>query len=386
MIPLRCFDVPVRRFVVGALALLATLPAAATPASQKPPKPDPKKPVVERKQAAPRLEPFLGTLAEAKAHARERNAPLIVHLVLDGEQDNDNYRTKVLPDTDLVAASVRAVVIVANNGTHAKKTRDEVQPDGTTAKREVCTAFDTPTCGAHQRCWDDLYRDYHDDEGGLRCPQTIVLAPDGKLAWRSEAGHVPDVGVLIEELQKAIDTAGPGVTDAQLVQVRKLADEGGALMAAQSWPAAIQTWNALLAITPKGSWATPALEGLPVAQKALAAEVERLAALLVPGTAAQGFQGLQALAKACAGLPLEKDLAARLKKAETDKSIAAEIAAWKLGVEADALLGEAQKFADAGDEKKARATARKLMAKRYAGTSAAETARKLWPEVAAETK
>jgi hypothetical protein len=56
----------------------------------------------------------------------------------------------------------------------------------------------------------------------------------------------------------------------------------------------------------------------------------------------------------------------------------------RIGLEADALLGEAQKFADAGDEKKARSAARKLFAKRYDGTAAAKRARTLWPDVAAE--
>ena len=384
MSPSRRLAASLRPLAVIAVALLAAASGGSTFAVQKPPKPDAKKPAPAPKTAAPRLTPFAGTLAEAKAHARERNAPLFVHIVLDEESDNENFRTKVLPDPDLVAASERAVVIVANNGTHAKKSIDEVQPGGTTVKRDVCSAFGTPTCGVHQKCWDDLYRDFHDDDGGLRCPQSIVIAPDGKVAWRSEAGHVPDIGVLVEELQKVIDVAGPAVTDAQLVEVRKLAEDGKASMAARAWPDAIRTWNALLAITPKGSWAAPALEALPTAQKELAAEIERLAGLLVPGTAAQGFAGLQSLAKACAGLPVEKDLAARLKKAETEKSIAPEIAAWKLGVEADALLAEAQKFADAGDAAKARATARKLLAKRFAGTAAAETARKLWPEIANE--
>lgn len=195
---------------------------------------------------------------------------------------------------------------------------------------------------------------------------------------------MPDTGSMIEELQKVIDTAGPGVTEVQLVQVLELTGEGRALMDAKTWPEAIRTWNALLVITQKTAWAKTANDELVVAQKALATEIERLAALLVPGTAAQGYQGLVALQKTCAGLPLEKELAARVKKAEGDKLIGPEIAVWKLGAEADALLSEAQKHADAGDEKKARATARKLLTKRYAGTPAAETARKLWPEIVDE--
>ncbi|MBK7876529.1 MAG: hypothetical protein IPJ77_12400 [Planctomycetes bacterium] len=376
-----------RRTRVGTVLLLGLLCLCAAPALalQKPPKDKDKKDPPKKEAAAPvRLEPFLGTYSDAKALAKERNVPLIVHIVLEGEQANDQYREKVLPNKELVAASANAVVIVANNGTHPKKSVEEPQPDGTKVRKELCSLYSTPNCGAHQRCWDDLYRELHEADGSLRCPQTLVIAPDGEVALRVNTGNPPEPDQLVGALQEVVLKAGPGLTDAQLAEVQKLSAEGTTLSDSKSWPDAVRTWQRLLAIAPKGRYAELAHQALPAALKGLSADFERLAALLVPGQAAEGYRRLLEFQKGCTGLAIEKDVVARLRKAEADKTIAAEIAAWKLDVEAAAILAEAQKAADAGDEKKAQRTVRKLFTKKYASTSACATARKLWPEIAAE--
>ncbi|MFO1010268.1 MAG: hypothetical protein U1F29_09435 [Planctomycetota bacterium] len=366
--------------VLAVLLLLAPAIALQKPPKDKEKKEPPKKEAVQ----ATRLEPFLGTYDQAKALAKERNVPLLVHVVLEGEQANDQYRDKLLPNKELVAASANAVVVVANNGTHPKKAIEETEPDGTKVRKEVCSLYGTPNCGAHQRCWDDLYRELHEPDGSLRCPQTLVIAPDGELTLRVNTGNPPEAEQLIGALQEVVAKHGPGLTEAQLVEVKKLLDEGQALVDAKSWPDAVRTWQRVLVLTPKGRYADLANQALPAAQKGLGAEFERLSALLVPGKAAEGYRLLAEFQKACAGLAIEKDVVARLRKAESDKATKDEIAAWRLDVEATAILTEAQKAADGGDEKKAARTVRKLFTKKYATTSAAATARKLWPEVAAE--
>lgn len=369
---------------VFALGLVLFAGASAF-ALQKPPKEkDKKEPPKKEAVKAPESKPFLGTYEQAKTLAKERNVPLLVHIVLEGEQANDDYRNKVLPDKELLAASANAVVVVANNGTHAKKAVEETEADGTKTRKEVCALYGTPTCGAHQRCWDDLYRELHEADGSMRCPQTLVIAPGGEVALRVNTGNPPAPDELIGALQEVVAKAGPGLSEAQLAEVKKLIEEGAALADARSWPDAQRAWTRLLAIAPKGPWAEHANAALPAVQKGLAAELERLAALLVPGKAAEGYRQLVAYQKACAGLAIEKEIAVRLKKAETDKATKDEIAAWKLEVEASAILSDAQKAADSGDERKAQRTVRKLFAKRFSATAAAETARKLWPEIAAE--
>jgi len=56
----------------------------------------------------------------------------------------------------------------------------------------------------------------------------------------------------------------------------------------------------------------------------------------------------------------------------------------KLEAEAEALLRTAQEQADAKKDKELEKTVRKLLGKRYAATPAAQSARTLWPEWAAD--
>lgn len=369
---------PVPLPIAGALLLLAVV---APVAAQKPPKKEPPKKEAPKE---PVLAPWLGSYEAAKARAKERSVALLLHVVLEGEQANDDYRDKVLPDKELIVASAGAVVILANNGTHAKKQVEEIQPDGTKTQKEVCALYGTPNCGAHQQTWDDIYREFHEEDGALRCPQTILFGPDGAIALRVNDGNPPPADTITGALQEVVLKFGPGLSEAALAEAKKLLADGTGLMEAQSWPDAQRAWQKLAVLAPKTKFAEEAQRCLPVVEKALAAELERRAALLVPGKAAVGYKLLVELQRAVVGLPIEKAVAERIKKAETDKALKDEIAAYKVEVEATAILTDAQKAADAGEEKKARQAARKLFSKRLRGTEASATARKLWPDVAAE--
>lgn len=353
---------------------------AAAPA-QKPPKAG-----KDAKNAPPPLVPFLGRLEAARERARARNVPILVHVVLDGETASDEYKKRILPDADVLraAAAANAIVIVTNNGTHAKKQID-VTVDGVTEKRTVCSAFPMfAQCGEHQITWDEVYRELHGPEGDMRCPQAAVFAPDGTLAAREDTGDVPTPTAIATAVQTVAAKAGPGLSEAQWTEVTKLLESGRALVESKSWPDAWKCFTGVLALAPKGRWADEANAALPKTVEGMKAELERITADLVPGKAVAAYQALTAYAKATAGTPIEKDCVARLKKADADKAIASELAAWRLSVEADALLNEARDAYDAKDAKKGERAVRKLLGKRFAATAAAATARKLWPEIASE--
>jgi hypothetical protein len=163
-----------------------------------------------------------------------------------------------------------------------------------------------------------------------------------------------------------------------------LQNEGRVLIESKSWPDAVRTWQKVLSIAPRGTWGEDGQKQLSAAQEALAGEVDRVSKLLVPGHAADGYKQLGELDKQCAGLPIDKDIKTRLAKAEAAKDIRAEIATYKLGLEADALLREAQSFLDQKQDKKGEHAARRLLAKRFASTEAAAKARELWPDWAKE--
>lgn len=328
-----------------------------------------KKPPVE----TPKLTPHLGDLDSAKAQAKERNAPVLIHMVLDGEADNDSYREKVLKDVELVKASAGTVLVIANNGTHAKK-----EVDGKKAC-EVYPMFDS--CGKHQQNWDALYGLYKEDSGDLRCPQVILLLPDGKEHMRWHDGTVPAAEDVRGSLAEAVKISGPSLTAEQLETVKKLAAEGRTAVAAADAVAAWKAWSGVLQLTSKGQWATEATKGRDAAWSALQLRVQALYADLVPGKVVAAVEALQVLAKELTGTALEKEIQQRLKKAETHKDLKEELAKARLEAEASTILKEAETAADLGDDKKAEKAARRLFAKKYRSTGAARVGKERWPDL-----
>jgi hypothetical protein len=358
------------------IAPLAALAAfAAPPAAQK-------KPPME----APSLVPHIGDLDSARALAKERNAPFLIHMVLDGESDNDSYRDNLLVDAELVKLSVQAVVVVANNGTHKKKSIEikSAEKDGKPTKKEVCEAYPMyDSCAKHQRNWNELYGLYKEDSGDLRCPQAILYLPDGKQHQRWHDGTVPAADDLRGALLEAIKLAGPGLTLEQLEAVKKLASDARAAESSDD-VATWRAWSAVLAISARGKWADEAIAGRDAAFARIQARVKELQAQLAPGTVVAASRALRLLVKELAGTPLEKEILQSLKKAEAQKELKEELAKARLEEEADLLLKEAETAADLGDQKKAEKAARKLFAKRYRETGAARVGRERWPDLARE--
>lgn len=368
-----------------ALLLLAfLLVAAAEPAQKGKDKEKKGGPPAKAAAVVPPLLPWKGKLADAKVAAKERNVPILVHVILEGEEQNDEYREKILIDPDLLKRSVGALVIVANNGLHDRKKIDVVV-DGEKTTKEVCAVYPLfDACAHHKAAWDEIYLDYREENGDLKCPQTIVLLPEGAESGRINTSNVPEPSEISALLVEAIGKAGPGLTEDQLILVKKSLEEGRRFAAEEQWVLAWRSWSAVLAVTQKSPYADEARAAEPKALAGMQKEFERIAALLVPGTAAKGYEEMTKFQAEVAGTPLEKDVAARLKKADADKTIQPELKAWKLSNEADALLREANGLTDTGEAKKAEKIVRKLLGPKYAGTGAQETARKLWPEIAAE--
>jgi hypothetical protein len=359
---------------IGFALAIGAVQAKPNPPQHKKPAPAP-----TAKAPSARLEPFTGEYAAAKASARERNVPILIHVVIEGEAQNDEYREKILPDNDLIAACANVIVIIANNGKHPTKTVESIV-DGQKVSREVCSVYGLDRCAQHIKFWDQVYAEFKENTGELFCPQTIVLTPDGKVATRINTHSVPQVSELVAAVKDAQQKAGFGLTEAQLTDVKRLEKEGRVLIDAKTWADAQRTWQRVLAIAPKGSWGEEAQKQVSVAQDGLASELERLTKMLVPGQAAERYRELNELDKQCAGLPIDREIKARIAKAETTKGIREEIAAYKLGLEADALLREAQSLLDQKQDRKGEHTARRLFAKRFASTAAAARARELWPD------
>ncbi|HUR27792.1 MAG TPA: hypothetical protein VM509_06375, partial [Planctomycetota bacterium] len=142
-----------------------------------------------RDKASPPLFLFAGSLKQAAARAAERNVPIVAIALLDKESDNESARTQLLASPEIAKLSASCVLFFSNLGVHPPREIVETQ-DGTKRTRVVCSAFGTATCREHQQHWDDIYAKFNED-GGLRCPQVLVLAPDATLEGSVSPGLKP---------------------------------------------------------------------------------------------------------------------------------------------------------------------------------------------------
>ncbi len=332
-------------------------------------------------QGAASLEAWRGDLAGARREAAERNVVLLVHVILEGEPENDAYRDDLLPHKRLLELSRNAVVIVANNGQHTQEIVQEKGEGGGTIERRRCRVYPMfESCAQHNGPWLDLYREFQEETGELLCPQTVIELPGGAQSWRHNVANPPTAAELIGALERAQKAAGPGLSPDQLRAVKSAAADGRAMQRARGWAQAWRHWQEVLALTTQGQYADEARAGQSACLAGLTAEIEEAAALLVPGSAARGYGRLVELAEGAKGLPLEKDLARRLREAERNPALKDEIARYKTEQEAEALLREGLEQLRAGDERRAQRTIQRLLrTPKYADPPAAKRAAEEFP-------
>lgn len=356
----------------SSLAVLSLLALGRAPRASEP------EPVP---QGAATLAAWRGDLAGARREASERNVVLLVHVILEGEPENDAYRDDLLPHKRLLELSRNAVVIVANNGQHTQEVVQEKGEGGGTIERRRCRVYPMfESCAQHNGPWLDLYREFQEDTGELRCPQTVIELPGGAQSWRHNVANPPTAAELIGALERAQKAAGPGLSPEQLRAVKDAAADGRAMQLARGWAQAWRHWQAVLALTTQGQFADEARAGQAACLAALTAEIEEAAGLLVPGSAARGYARLVDLAEGTKGLPPEKDLARRLREAERNPALKDEIARYKTEQEAEALLREGLEQLRTGDERRAQRTIQRLLrTPKYADTPAAKRAAEQFP-------
>ncbi len=339
----------------------------------------------KREAEATPLQPFIGELGGAKRLAAERNVPLLVHLILEGESQNDEYRDSLLPHAEVSTLSLMTVVLLANNGEHETKTVTETV-EGRRVESQVCSIYPMfAKCADHRAPWESIYVAYHDEKGDIGCPQTILLLPNGDEAWRKNDRNPPSAKELIKALVDAQKLAGPGLTDAQLKEVKRLRSEAARSTDGKLHGQAWRDWAGVLAIATAGRFAEEAATAQASLEELMLSDLAALTQRLVPGQAAAAYAEIYALALEWAESPPTVEAAKALKRAEKDKAIADEIRAWILEREASEWLQAARDAQASGDEKSLKKALRKLFAKKYAATEAQRAAREAFPEHAPAT-
>lgn len=355
------------RLLAAALLVLVLPSELALGAPQRPKAP----------AAAPALVLFPGTLKQARGLGAERNVPIVAIPLLDEEAENVAARKELLASPEIAALSQRCVLFFSNHVQHPLKQLVETV-DGATRTRSVCSAFLTESCKEHQQHWDEIYKEYN-EEGELRCPQVLILQPDGQIAQRLAPGHKPEASAIVGAVAEVQAKMGRGLSATELLQLKEaLAGAARAETAAQSGSA----WRAfarVLELSPDGARAVAAKEGQQRALALLARARAASEAKLAGEQRLAGYLELEALAADWNGTDPGADLTRLLRRAEKEPQLREALAKKKREDEAQALWNEAEVHTKAGQSKDAERKLR-LLLRKYPGTQAYERAAKQHPD------
>jgi hypothetical protein len=329
---------------------------------------------------------FHGTVDEARQEARERNVPLLVHILVDEEVCSVAYLNDVLSDPSLAEMSARAVVIVGSDGEHPQATL-ETKVDGEVKTRTVCSALPWfPSCTSHATARDRVWQAYKDASGDMRAPQTIVELAEGGISWRHDTSTCPPVAAVIDALAEAQETSGKGLTIEEHTRVLEHVEAGERALERSDFPAAFEHLNAVLALAPDGALAQQVRPGRDKAEAAVVDLIEDWLPRLVPGTAPVAYAKLADVEDHVLGTPHARRVTKALDKAGRDRALSAALAPAKLSREATGLLRAYRTQVRDGENRKATVTLRRLLKPKYADTVAGRQAAAEHPDLAKKVR
>ena len=253
------------------------------------------------------LSPHLGDLESAQKEALERNAPLLIHVILEGELDNDGYRDQILTDKELVKLSEGCVIIIGNNGDHPQTTITE-KVRGESRKRTACSVYRMfENCAQHRATWDPIYQKYRSDNGDLGCPQTILHAPDGEIAWRHNVSHPPAASEITKAIKSAQKKFGKSLTANELRTVKGHHVAATNAAKALDWPKVWGRCQEILDISEFGVWAEGAKSSQADALKKMESTLKTIEESFKPGQVAMAWRTFTAFETATRKTPLAED-------------------------------------------------------------------------------
>ncbi|MEM7307247.1 MAG: hypothetical protein AAF682_11285 [Planctomycetota bacterium] len=332
----------------------------------------------KKKGAEPtKIVPWLGDYDGALVAARERNAPLAVLAILEGEMTSDRVRDEIFKGDDFNRVAAHTVFLLVNNGDHAQKTLVEKNAKGEKVERKVCSVFEVPTCSDHKRSWKRVFQEHSEGED-MVVPALIVLMPNGEEHGRSQ--DEIQTGEAIDIIRKARALAGPSLTKDELLEVKGKLDTGESSEKTRFFETAWKAYSRVLEITESSVWADRARAGRDRAAVAMQRNVDEALAKMEAGSVELGYERLLQYQVDYAGTPLEKPLKDTLKKVERRKEWKDAIAAVKHRRDADEIWAKCEEALAQGKKTVAERHAKRIL-KKFADTPAAELVRQRFPKL-----
>lgn len=148
----------------------------------------------------------------AFAEAKERNVPIVIIFIQDGEAQNEEYALEVTTDKEVLKVSRQAVFMIASQGSEENHGR-KVVTDKNGQNRNVCAKYGEVSCLDHQRIERQAFLQY--TTGEINTPHTYVCDTEGKVL-SEEDDHIP-TAVLVKMVNSAIATLGKGMSEDEWV-------------------------------------------------------------------------------------------------------------------------------------------------------------------------
>ena len=329
---------------------------------------------------------FHGKLSEAQAEAKERNVPLVVCCVLEGEEASGRLKEALNEDQSFASLTGGAILLLANNGDHEQKEIKVKDAAGKRVKKSVCSAFGTDDCDSHKLHWDTVYKDYVMPDGGeWMLPDIYLIRPNGKLERRflkgsyDDSGGGPPVSTVAREVETFKKIIGPGVRAEDLADLRREATMAQAMARAKLWADSWRAWSNVSELAPGGPHSEAAKSGLEVAMKEMKLTLETQVKRLVPATLEDAYRRVRAMD--FDDSPIEREVDRVLSAVRRDPALKARLAEIDLMLDAEELLEDIEEALQAKNTGLAKRLLRKLAGKKLGQTPAAETARERYKDL-----
>lgn len=148
---------------------------------------------------------------EALDHAKDRNVPLVIVYIQDGEEANERLEKSLFASKDFVNAANSIVPMIASHTDHRP-----TKAKGTGPNRSVCSKFRYCTCRQHKRIEIQARGEFWPD-GIVKTPAVIVFKPD--LTETKRIIDVFPVTDYVAAIRAAKRDMGPGLTADQHQQL-----------------------------------------------------------------------------------------------------------------------------------------------------------------------
>jgi hypothetical protein len=152
-----------------------------------------------------------GTFPDAKTRARERNCPIVVMALQDGEEASERWfqAMPVLPELGKLLEGT-VPVVTCPEAAHATRTENNTT---------VCSRLGAIPCDRHHQLAVETFELLKENDS-VKTPQFMVLDPDGKVLERIH--EVPGVQAYADALKKAGKQLGPSYSVAEHARIRQL--------------------------------------------------------------------------------------------------------------------------------------------------------------------